>query len=260
MTDSSETQDIVETTATENPSVESQEIKEWGQESEAEKAQESEQQEQEQEKPKKNRAQERIEQLARENAELRQFKANQEAQAQQPKPTGRPNIADYEDVEDYYKAVDDYQIDQAMQRFESKQSQSTQQQKQIEAQIGFQTAIDELAEEGIDYATYAQKANELPSLPVTLDQFGLSPKDTLLLAKTLIDDTDTYIELSQMSAVQAAAKIGQMIAKPVSKAPAISKAPPPIKPTKANASVTRSTESMSDDEWYKAEIQKRKGK
>ena len=249
MTDSSETQDIVETVATENTDVESQEIKEWGQESEAEQAQEPGQQEQEQEKPKKNRAQERIEHLARENAELRQFKASQEAQAQQPKPTGRPNIADYEDVEDYYKAVDEYQINQAMKRFESKQSQSTQQQKQIEAEIGFQTAIDELIDEGIDYNAYVQKANELPLLPVTLDQFGLNPKETLLLAKQLLDDPDTYIEMSQMSAIQVAVKIGQMIAKPVSKAPAISKAPPPIKPTKANASARRSIESMSDSEF-----------
>lgn len=135
-----------------------------------------------------------------------------------------------------------------MQRFENKQSQTTQQAEQIQREAEFNTAIDELVDEGIDYPAYAQKANELPPLPVTLDQFGLDVKQTLLLAKTLIDDSDTYLELSEMNAVQASIKIGQIIAKTSAKTVPTSKAPPPLKPTKANAPAKRDYFSQSDDE------------
>lgn len=252
---------IVEPTATENTGVEVAEQTEVDAQDPEQQEAEQEQEQEQEEKPKKNRAQERIEHLARENAELKRWRAEQEAKAQQPeKPSERPNIADYDDINDYYKAVDEYQIEQSVKRMKAETEQQRQDQQATEQTAKFQSAIVELADEGIDYQIYAQKAEELPPLPVTLDQFGLSPKDTLLLAKTLIDDTDTYYELSQMSQIQAAVKIGQIIAKTSTKPVATSKAPPPLKPTKANAPATRSPESMSDDEWYKAETQKRKGK
>ena len=107
------------------------------------------------------------------------------------------------------------------------------------------------------------KADTLPPLPITLDQFGLSAKDTLNLATELLQNDDLYIEFSQLNPAQAAVKIGQMIAskQPSNAAPTkVPTAPPPIKPVTANAPVAKDPSKMSDDEWYRQESQKRKGK
>ena len=255
--DNSEAQDIVDTVATENTDVASPEIKEWGQE-EGEQGQEPEKAEPE--KPKRNRAQERIEQLARENAELRRERTERETKQKVSEIT-RPVIDDFDDFSKYEDALEQYHLDKAEERFlaklDERESTKSMQAKEVE----FQSAVSEIEESGIDFNTYAQRANELPQLPVTLDQFGLSAKDTLLLAKDLIDDEDTYIAISQMNAVQAAMKIGQIIESGKAKTPPpVSKAPKPIKPVQANAPMTRDPAQMSDDEWYKAETQKRKGK
>lgn len=265
--DNSETQDIVDTAATENTGAESQEIKEWGQDEtqEPEQAQdenqEPEKQEPEPEKPKKSRAQERIEQLAREKAELAAKLAAYETKTQATE-IKRPAIDDFEDFGEYEAALEKYHIDQAearvLAKLDERESQKSEQQKQAE----FEAAVAEIEDQGIDFQEYVTKAESLPQLPVTLDQFGLSPKDTLLLAKRLIDNEATYIELSQMNPVQAAAKIGQIIAleQTPKTAPPVSKAPPPVKPVQANAPAVRDPSKMSDDEWYREQVKQRKGK
>lgn len=265
--DNSETQDIVETVATENTDTDSQEIKEWGQDEtqEPEQAQdenqEPEKKEPEPEKPKKSRAQERIEQLAREKAELAAKLAAYETKTQATE-IKRPVIDDFEDFGEYEAALEKYHIDQAearvLAKLDERESQKSERQKQAE----FEAAVAEIGDQGVDFQEYAAKAESLPQLPVTLDQFGLSAKDTLLLAKKLIDDEATYIELSQMSAVQAAAKIGQIIASEQTPktTPPVSKAPPPVKPVQANAPAVRDPSKMSDDEWYREQVKQRKGK
>lgn len=260
MTDNSEAQDIVDTVATENTDAGSQEIKEWGQEEALETQEESETQEADKAKREKPRSQLRIEQQQRENNELRQKLAEYETKQKVSEIT-RPVIDDFEDFSKYEDALEQYHLDKAEERFLAKldEREST---KSIQAkEVEFQSAISEIEASGVDFNTYVQRANELPQLPVTLDQFGLSTKDTLLLAKDLIDDESTYIELSQMNAVQAAMKIGQIIESKKTKAPpTVSKAPKPIKPVQANAPVTRDSSQMSDSEWYKTETQNRKGK
>ena len=245
----SKAQDIVETTATENTGVESQEHDE-GQEQQPETIEAQEPKKAEPEPEKKNRAKERIEQLARENAELRRFKAEQEARASKPQSITKPVVDDFEDFGKYEDALEQYHIDKAEERvlakLDERESSKSQQAKEVE----FQTAIAELEEQGIDFNTYAQKAESLPVLPIQLDQFGLSATETLKLAKDLIDDEDTYIAISQMNAVQAAMKIGQIIESKKTKAPpSVSKAPKPIKPVQANAPASRSTDSLSDEEF-----------
>lgn len=211
--------------------------------------------------PKKNRAQERIQQLAREKAEMAAKLAEYEAKAQQPQVADQaPQIADFDSYDDYLKAQQEWTIDQAAKRIEEKQNQQQQTQESARREAEFYTAIEELGSEGVDIAAYEQKINALPQLPVTVDQFGLSAKDQLLLIKQLADDEDTWHEIAGMTPIQAAAKIGQIIAKPKVAAPKVSKAPPPVKPVKANAPTVRSPENMSDEEWYAAEKQKRQGK
>lgn len=264
MTDNSETHDNVDTAATENTGAESQEIKEWGEGDEGAETQAKEEAQEpekaEPEKPKKNRDQERIEQLARENAELKRWRSEQETKAKVSE-IKRPVIDDFEDFGKYEEALEQYHIDKAEERVLAKLDERESSKSQEAKQVEMQTAIAELEEQGIDFNTYAQKAEALPQLPIQLDQFGLSAVDTLKLAKDLLDDEDTYIALSQMNQVQAAMKIGQIIeSKKTKTPPSVSKAPKPINPVKANAPAARDPENMSDDEWYKAETQKRKGK
>ncbi|WP_180123008.1 hypothetical protein [Acinetobacter sp. YH12086] len=252
----SETHDNVETAATENTGAESQEIKEWGEGKEGVETQVKEETQEpekaEPEKPKKNRAQERIEQLARENAELKRWRSEQETKAKVSE-IKRPVIDDFEDFGKYEEALEQYHIDKAEERVLAKLDERESSKSQEAKQVEMQTAIAELEEQGIDFNTYAQKAEALPQLPIQLDQFGLSAVDTLKLAKDLLDDEDTYIALSQMNQVQAAMKIGQIIeSKKTKTPPSVSKAPKPINPVKANAPAARSTESMSDNEFLKS--------
>jgi AraC-like DNA-binding protein len=224
-----ESDDIVDTGATENTAAEVEtEQTEWQPESEA---QEPEQQETEQkeeseqeEKPKRNRAQERIQQLAREKAEMAAKLAEYEAKVNQPvQASERPNIADFDDINDYYKAVDEYQIDQAV-------------------QAGLQ--------------------RDLP-MPLTLDEvaseFGYSPETQVKLLYEIGKNEALHETLSSSSKLKAARILSEIVDSWETKpAPKVSKAPPPIKPVQANAPAARSPEKMSDDEWYRAETQLRK--
>ncbi|MDX8160826.1 hypothetical protein [Acinetobacter pittii] len=266
MDPNSDTQDVVETTATENTSVESQETNSPETDTqEPENAEQSENDEakKEPEKPKRNRAQERIEQLARENAELRRFKAESEAKQNAPKANekpAKPLIEDFESYEKWTKAHDEYEekldewrISEAERRIQEKQSKASKETEQVQREAEYEAVIAELADEGIDFDQYAKKAEQMPVLPIQLVELGLSTKETLLLAKDLLDDEATYLELSRMSPAQAILKIGQYIGtKSTKSAPPVSKAPPPIKPVQANASVKRDAEKMSDNEFLKS--------
>lgn len=276
MDPNSDTQDVVETTATENISVESQETN--SPETETQEPETGEQQQEgepktEPEKPKVSRAQQRIEQLARENAELRRFKAESEAKQNEPKADAKPakpRIEDFETYEEYLKEhdayeekLDEWRISEAERRISEKQGKTKAEEAKTQRQAEFESAMAELEDEGYDATALNQKLETLPPLPLDLNEFGLTAKETLIVAAKLIEDTDLWMDLSQMTAVQAARKIGQEIDKHISKPtpPPVSKAPPPIKPVQANAPAVRDASKMSDDEWYKAETQKRnKGK
>ncbi|PNC50254.1 hypothetical protein [Acinetobacter baumannii] len=266
MDPNSDTQDVVETTATENTSVESQETNSpetENQEPETGEQQQNGEPKTEPEKQKRNRARERIEELARENAELRRFKAESEAKQNAPKANekpAKPRIEDYETYEEYLKEhdayeekLDEWRISEAERRIQEKQSKASKETEQVQREAEYEAVIAELADEGIDIDHYAKKAEQLPALPIQLFELGLPTKDTLLLAKDLLDDEATYLELSRMSPAQAILKIGQYIGtKSTKSAPPVSKAPPPIKPVQANASVKRDAEKMSDNEFLKS--------
>lgn len=266
MDPNSDTQDVVETTATENTSVESQETNSPETETqEPETAEQSENDEakKEPEKQKRNRARERIEELARENAELRRFKAESEAKQNAPKANekpAKPRIEDYETYEEYLKEhdayeekLDEWRISEAERRIQEKQSKASEETEQVQREAEYEAVIAELADEGIDFDQYAKKAEQMPVLPIQLVELGLSTKETLLLAKDLLDDEATYLELSRMSPAQAILKIGQYIGtKSTKSVPPVSKAPPPIKPVQANASVKRDAEKLSDNEFLKS--------
>lgn len=259
---------VVEPTATEETDV--QEIKEWtGEEHTTHKEQpkqtdepnpnpEPDPQKAEQ---KKTHAQERYEQLERENAEWKRKYEESQAKSKQSE-IKRPKVEEFESYAEYEDALEQHHINVAEQRIFEKlkhqESEKTASQKEQE----MSSAIAEIEDDGVDFKSYVQKAESLPQLPITLDEFGLTAKETLLLAKDLLDDEDGYIALSRMNATQAAVKIGQIIESKKQKTPPpVSKAPPPLKTVQGNASVSRDSSTMSDDEWYKENIKQRnKGK
>jgi|GEM_PF-1024569 len=271
-----DTQDVVETTATENTGAESQEVDqpETGtQESEQGEGSEDEQPKTDHEKPKRSRAQERVEQALQRALEaerkLKEYEAQKNAPEANAKPT-KPLIEDFESYEEWTKAhdayeekLDEWRISEAERRISEKQSKSKAEETKNQRQVEFEVAMAELEGEGYDANALNQKLETLPPLPLDLNEFGLSAKDTLVLAAKLIENDELWLDLSQMSQVQAARKIGQEIDRHFNKpsAPPVSKAPAPIKPVQANAPATRDPSKMSDDEWYKAETQNRnKGK
>ena len=261
MDPNSDTQDIVDTTATENTGDERQEHEEQRGDEEGQKTEpvakegegeEGQQPEPQKDEPKpKNRAQERIQQLAREKAEMAAKLAEYEAKQNAPKPLEAPKVEDFEDYSEYQKAQQDWYIEQAEQRVLAKVRQEQEQQSSIQQKAAFESAVSELEDEGVDVAALTKKADTLPPLPIQLDQFGLGLKETLKLAADLIQNDELYFELSQMNPVQAARRIGQEIDKQSGKpaTPKIPNAPKPIKPTSANAPVKRSEDSMSDEEF-----------
>lgn len=264
-----ESDDIVDTGATENTAaeVETTQVEEWQpeqpEEPEQPEIEDAEEEKAEQEGDKKrNRAQERIQQLARERAELKRELDEIKAKQSKPDVSEAPRIEDFEDYSEYLKAQQDYFVKEAENRVLQKLKQEQEQKAQVEKQVEFETAVTELRESGIDVDGLVKKAEEMPPLPITLDQFGLSPKETLSLAADIIQNDELYLELSQMNQVQAAMRIGQIIGakQPSKAAPKVPNTPKPIKPTSANAPVARNPAAMSDDEWYRQELKSRKGK
>lgn len=268
MDPNSDTQDVVETTATENTSVESQETN--SPETETQEPETGEQQEggepkTEPEKPKVSRAQQRIEQLARENAELRRFKAESEAKQNAPKANekpAKPLIEDFESYEDWTKAHDEYEekldewrISEAERRISEKQSRAQSEKSQTEKQVELEGAIAAFAEQTPDFDDVVQKgiARQLP-MPISLDElaaeFDYDAATQTRLLYELAKDEELHQLVSDSSKLKAARILSERVDSWGKKAspPPVSKAPPPIKPVQANAPASRSISNMSDAE------------
>lgn len=178
----------------------------------------------------------------------------------------RPALEEFDDYGAYEDALDDYRIAVAMERIKAEQAQAQEAERQAVLEREFAKAVDELANDGVDIVALQAQAETLPPLPVSLDNFGLSVKDTLKLAKDLMDDTALYFELAQMNPYQMAMRVGRFLderaggqtAPQTPPKPKQSKAPPPIKPVTASGTVVKDPNEMSDDDWYKQQIKHRR--
>lgn len=267
--------DIVETTATENTGAESQEIKEWGQDEAQEtehtqvdgEVKEQEPEKAEPEKPKKSRAQERIEQLARENAELKRKQAEFETK-QEVAEVKRPKIEDFESYSEYEDAIEEYHVAKAEQRvlenLRKQESEKTQSQKQSEVEA----TMHAFSEKHADFDSAVQEALKRPyPMPVTLDEvaaeFGYDSETQIRLLYELAKDEEFHLEVSESSKLKAARLLSERVdswSQAAKTAPPVSKAPKPIKPVQANAPASRDPSNMSDDEWYREQVEQRKAK
>lgn len=272
MDPNSDTQDVVETTATENTSVESQETN--SPETETQEPETGEQQQDgepktEPEKQKKSRAQERVEQALQRAFEaerkLKEYEAQKEAPKGEAKPT-KPLIEDFESYEDWTKAHDEYEekldewrISEAERRILEKQSKAQSEKTQTQKQAELEGAIAAFADETPDFDDVVQKgiARQLP-MPISLDEladeFGYDAVTQTRLLYELAKDEELHQLVSDSSKLKAARILSERVdswgSKPAT--PPVSKAPPPIKPVQANASVKRDAEKMSDNEFLKS--------
>ncbi|MEG2264220.1 MAG: hypothetical protein RSC68_07695 [Acinetobacter sp.] len=258
MDPNSDTQDIVDTTATENTGAEV-ETEQTGQETEQQTEteqsdEEKAQQEAEQEKQKKSRATKRVQDALARAAQAEQKLAEYEAKQNTSTQTqDEPKLEDFEDYNEWQKALRQHDREQIKKEMLAEIGQKESQKSQTQRQAEFEAAMIELESEGVDGGALTKKLETLPPLPIDLHQFGLSAKETLVLAAKLINDDELWLDISQMNPVQAARRIGQEIDKQPNKtaAPKIPNAPKPIKPTSGNAPVKRDYFSQSDDEIMK---------
>ena len=280
MTDQSN--DNVDTATTENNSADSQEMDTATATSEAEQEQSQDQTKGEQanddqadgkgeakqdaERPKKSRAQERIEQTTRENAELKRKLAEYESK-QQTTELKRPKIDDFDQYSDYEDALDDYYDKRAKQNWERSNSEHQAKQAQSQKQAEMETAIAQFAETISDFDQVVQTGLQRNyPMPVTLDEvaseFNYDSDTQVRLLYELAKDDAFHQEVSASSKLKAARLLSERVDSWSAKkpAPSVSKAPPPLKPVQANASTARDESKMSDDEWYRAKTQSRKGK
>lgn len=172
----------------------------------------------------------------------------------------RPVLEEFDDYGAYEDAMEEYYIAKAEQRYEAKQAQAQEAERQAVLEREFAKAVDELANDGVDIVALQAQAETLPPLPVSLDNFGLSVKDTLKLAKDLMDDTALYYELAQMNPYQMAMRVGRFLDERAGgqstpqtpPKPKQSKAPPPIKPVTANSVAVKGPYASSDDDFLKS--------
>lgn len=170
-----------------------------------------------------------------------------------------PNIDEFDDWGAYQKAVDEYNRNAIKAEILAEMQAEQAQKAEIQAQAEFVQTLDELKRDGVDMDTVMQQAEKLPTLPVTLDKFGLSTKETMLLAKDLVENPKLYYELAQMNPVQMAMRMVAMIEqrKATPTPPKQSKAPPPITPVTASGTATKDPNNMSDDDWYRQQTKNR---
>lgn len=209
-----------------------------------------------QDKPSKQSSisQDYIAELIRKQAETEQQLAQSQKQ-----PMQAPNIEDFDDWGEYQQALRSFERDSLKAELLSELKAEQAQQASIQQQAETIAVLDELASEGVDMGAVMAKAEQLPPLPVTLDKFGLSTKETMLFAKDLVENTELYYELAQLNPYQFSARIGAMIEQRKSQSsqnntpkPKQSKAPPPIKPVKANGTAKKNPYETSDDDFLKS--------
>ena len=272
-----ESDDIVDSGATKNTAAEVEtEQTEWQPKQQTEGEQPTElsdeekakqEAEQEGEKQKKSRATKRVQDALTRATIAEQKLAEYEAKANQPAQASEgPAIEDFEDYSEFKKAERKWLMDEAKREFREEMLAEKQQQTQIEKQAEFEAVITTVAETYPDFDSVVQAGlqRDLP-MPLTLDEvaseFGYSPETQVKLLYEIGKNEALHETLSGSSKLKAARILSEIVDSWETKpAPKVSKAPPPIKPVQANAPAARSPEKMSDDEWYRAETQLRKGK
>ncbi|GAC1403873.1 MAG: hypothetical protein NVSMB64_06280 [Candidatus Velthaea sp.] len=228
-------------------------------ESETEKTPET-----ETEKPeKKGGFQKRIDKLTREKSELATQKAelerrlaeNPAAKPIEKQPEGKPQASNFDTYEAYTEALTDWKIDQREQARTKTETDRQAANAQKAVSDKFQERIAETRKRYEDFDEVLANADDQP-VSAAMNQIILEsehgPEVVYFLAQNL-DQAAAIAKLSPLAAARAIGKIEAGFSKPDSETkPAVSKAPPPIKPVGAVAVAAKKYQDMDLNEYRRA--------
>lgn len=230
----------------------------------------------------KNRTREYIARINRENAELRRQIAERAAQAQPAAPAAKgddaePKLEDFDfDLAAFNRAHVNWAVKQSQKQHETQSKTQAEQARNAEILATYNTKVAEFAEEHPDFFE-AVGSIEYPlsqELQVAIMSHELGPQ----IAYHLANNDDDAFQLASVQPVMAAKAVERLAkrltAAPTAAAPAAPAQPtPPVapvatkQPTQApappptlggRAPVEPSPEKMTDDDWYRRDVERRR--
>ena len=211
-----------------------------------------------------DRVQKRIDKLVAEREAERQQRAQLQQRLQEleqqlkPAHSSKPDIGDFDSLDDYDKALSEYAAQQARREIEAQQQQAKAQQQQAEMVARLEAAEAKAKAVYPDFDEKVTRGAQLVGeLHPMVTQAILGEPDSGLIAYELIGDPKAALAFAEMTPAQQLREIvrvaDRLSTNPPTRKPAVasSKAPPPITPVSANSPATRDPSQMSTDEWIK---------
>jgi hypothetical protein len=175
-------------------------------------------------------------------------------QQTQQQYTGRPVESQYERYEDYIEALTDFKAAQAYQRIQVETEQRQAQQRQQAQHSEWQSRVQAYKAQAPDFESVLENAEDIHLSPA-LQQAILEHEAGPRLAYELAKDRKTLEKIARLSPTAAIRELGKFEAHALNgdtKAPAISKAPPPISPVgQGSTKSTKKPEEMDFQEYKK---------
>jgi hypothetical protein len=168
--------------------------------------------------------------------------------------TGRPVEGNFERYEDYIEALTDFKAAQAYQRIQAETEQRQAQQRQQAQHSEWQSRVQAYKAQAPDFESVLSDAEDIQLSPA-LQQAILEHEAGPRLAYELAKDRKTLERIARLSPASAIRELGRFEAHALNgdtKAPAISKAPPPISPVgQGSTKSTKKPEEMDFQEYKK---------
>ena len=221
-----------------------------------------------QQKAKHPNVQRRIDRLVREKYQAigrvqeleRQLAGSRPPQQSGPPPappqqqyTGRPVESQYERYEDYIEALTDFKAAQAYHQIQQAEMQRQAQQRQQAQHSEWQSRVQQYRAQAPDFESVLENAEDIQLSPA-LQQAILEHENGPRLAYELAKDRKALERIARLSPASAIRELGKFEAHALNgdtKAPAISKAPPPITPVGTGSTKSTKSPDQMDFQEYK---------
>lgn len=200
-------------------------------------------------KPKKSGVQKRIDELVREREEAKREAESYKRQYEASKGGGdAPKLEDFESYEDFLTARTIHQFEQRQRQQKAEQDE---QYRQALAQENAQLFAQRQIEAKVKYADYEQVANN-PNLEITpqMAQIITAQENGPDIAYYLGKNPRLASEIARSDPINAAIKIGQVIAKVSTQTPKATSAPDPVAPIGGGSEVPELDPSQMSMEQY----------
>lgn len=182
----------------------------------------------------------------------------------QPQITSEPTLDQFETIPEFVEATKAYVKEQAQREVMQQQNNMQQQQQAMQQQAEWEAVkarIDKDEEiftrSHPDFPEASRRFTAIATpeyMNPTVIRSVLCDPDAVAIAYELSKDMNDLLEFQALTAEQQLIRIGEIKASKVSKSHKttanVPKAPPPVTPTKGNATAKRDTSKMSDAEWF----------